>query len=175
MTCGRTRRPSCHGRWTTYARPGACTRDHVAQAEVNWQLGNVALARESSRHVWVAPSAGKRLAGRARTGLRIIRKSPQLAATALLSLAIGIGANSAVLSMLLRPIPYPDAERLVMVRAVHPADQPDRALCSHAGRVPGLEESSQRGPLRQSAPKRNSRTTSEPSSSAPPRLSRLKS
>ncbi len=49
-----------------------------------------------------------------RIGLRMILKSPQLTATALLSLAIGIGANSAVFSMLLRPMPYPDAERLVM-------------------------------------------------------------
>src|SRR5215813_4767148 len=52
-------------------------------------------------------------------GVRTLRKNPAFAAVAILSLAIGIGANSAIFSvtnaLLLRPLPYQDAERLVIL------------------------------------------------------------
>ncbi len=54
-----------------------------------------------------------------RQAVRGLRASPAFAATALVTLGLGIGANTAVFSVihqvLLRPLPYPEADRLVAV------------------------------------------------------------
>ncbi len=53
-----------------------------------------------------------------RFGVRLLRKEPRFAALAILALALGIGATTAVFtvvdSILLRPLPYKDADRLVV-------------------------------------------------------------
>ena len=57
----------------------------------------------------------------ARYGVRILRRAPLFTAVAILTLAIGVGATtsmySAVRGVLLRPLPYPESERLVVPRS----------------------------------------------------------
>jgi len=59
-----------------------------------------------------------------RHALRALGKAPTFSAAVVLTLALGIGANTAVFSaidaVLLRPLPFPDADRLVHLAQVHP-------------------------------------------------------
>lgn len=54
-----------------------------------------------------------------RSGFRLIRKAPMFSVAVILTLALGIGANSAVFSaisaILLRPLPFPESDELVLI------------------------------------------------------------
>jgi putative ABC transport system permease protein len=60
-----------------------------------------------------------------RYGLRLLSRSPGFALAAIVSLALGIGANTAIFSVvntvLLRPLPYPDVDRVMMVWDSNPS------------------------------------------------------
>jgi predicted permease len=87
-----------------------------AEQAARREFGNVALLQQHSREQWQWRALESLLSDLKFT-LRRIRKSPGFALTVLLTLAIGIGANTAVFSVvdgvLLKPLPYPDSNQLV--------------------------------------------------------------
>src|SRR5712664_1529524 len=87
------------------------------------EFGNVGLAEENSREVWRWPSIEDFLMD-VSYGLRTLRHNPVFTAVGLLTIAIGIGANTAVFSVvnsvLLKPLNYPNAEQLVSLHQIAP-------------------------------------------------------
>jgi predicted permease len=87
------------------------------------EFGNVGLTEENGREVWRWPSVEDFLMD-VRYGLRTLRKNPVFAVVGLLTIAIGIGANAAVFSVvnsvLLKPLNYPKAEQLVELHQIAP-------------------------------------------------------
>ena len=96
-----------------------------AAREARRRLGNEWLARENSRDVKLLPWLDS-VVRDARYGSRVLCKSPMVTATAILSLALAIGACTAAFSLIdaliLRPLPVRDPERLVYL--TYPSDRP---------------------------------------------------
>ena len=55
-----------------------------------------------------------------RFGLRMLAKNPGFTAVAVITLAVGIGANTTIFSVAWRPMRYRDADRLLMVWETRP-------------------------------------------------------
>ncbi|MGA7109966.1 MAG: ABC transporter permease [Terracidiphilus sp.] len=97
-----------------------------ARRQARAEFGNVRVVEERfamrGRAMWIA-----NLLRDLRFGLRALRQSPGFAATAILTLALGVGANTAVFSVmnavLLRSLPVNDPARLIYLRT---SDQPNR-------------------------------------------------
>ena len=101
-------------------REGRARED--AELEATRQLGNVVAAREEYRDTrgirWLDECLQD-----TRYAMRTMARTPGFTAIAVLTLALGIGANTAIFSLihaaLLRTAPYPDADRLVEICRVH--------------------------------------------------------
>src|ERR1700739_2372719 len=94
-----------------------------AAAAARSAFGNVTLTEEDSRNVWRWLSVEELLSD-IHHGLRALRHNPMFTAVALLTIAVGIGANTAVFSVvnsvLLKPLNYPTSEQLVSLHQIAP-------------------------------------------------------
>jgi len=88
----------------------------AARREALVEFGGSEQIKEECRHVHRIVSVENTLSN-LKSAVRFIRKSPGFSLTVILTLALGIGANSAVFSaidaILLRPLPFPNASELV--------------------------------------------------------------
>ncbi len=98
-------------------------QDADARLAAERRFGNAFALREECRDAWTFPRL-EALAQDARIALRALRQSPLFTTVTILSLAVGIGANVAMFSLvsgvLLRPLPYPEADRLVRLTGFYP-------------------------------------------------------
>jgi putative ABC transport system permease protein len=93
-----------------------------ARARALQAFGNPLLLRERTRdaNVWVGLDT---FLQDVRQSFRMLRRSPALTAAATVTLALGIGANTGVFSVvdavIVRPLPYPDPDRLLVLYQQH--------------------------------------------------------
>jgi len=101
------------------------TPERAAQ-QARREFGNPTLLAQRSREEWQWRRIEQLWADWKLT-LRRLAKAPGFTTTVLLTLAIGIGANTAVFSVInrvvLRPLPYPDADQLVALHLEAPGAQ----------------------------------------------------
>ncbi len=87
------------------------------------RFGNVTSAQESSREMWIWKWVDTLLQD-LRYGLRQLQRNLGFTAVAVITLALGIGATTAIFSavngILLRPLPYAEPDRLVSVQQAGP-------------------------------------------------------
>lgn len=81
-------------------------------------FGNVTLIKEDARNAWLFPALENFL-GDTMYAIRTMRKAPVFAIAAIVTLALGIGANTAIFTVirgvLLKPLAYRQSDRLVRI------------------------------------------------------------
>src|SRR4051812_25435490 len=128
-------------------RVGAGVSPEEARLASRRDFGNAALIQEDIREAWGWAAFG-RLGQDVRYGCRTFRKSPLFSAMAVLSLALGIGANTAIYSVmdaiLFRALPVDRPRELVILnwRAIKP---PASGFSEPAG-ISGVDGSVYTGP-----------------------------
>ena len=89
-----------------------------AQFAAERALGNQSVLKETVREVWGRTSV-ERIGRDIRYGLRLLRKTPGFSAVAILSLALGIGANTAIFglidALLFKSLPVRDPKALLFI------------------------------------------------------------
>jgi putative ABC transport system permease protein len=89
-----------------------------AAANARREFGNVGLVQEVARDRWAGITL-ERFGQDVRVGLRMLRRAPTFTTVAVLTIALGIGATTAIFSVvdatLLHPLPFPHAEQLVRI------------------------------------------------------------
>jgi hypothetical protein len=126
------------------------------------EFGNVLSTRDSIRSVWRPRGldAVEALARDIRIALRSLARAKGLASTVIVTLALGIGANAAIFSVvrsvLLRPLVNRDADRLIYIRRPPPASVP-RTSRSRCRRSATSRRASRRSALSAISPPSTSR------------------
>jgi len=109
-----------HLEWRVRDAVSAGIDEREARQAAARRLGGLLRARESSRDVWGLTWLID-LAQDVRYGMRLLWRNPGFAAAAILSLALGIGGNSAIFSLLdslvFRPLPVAAPDNLVLLGA----------------------------------------------------------
>jgi putative ABC transport system permease protein len=112
-----------HLEWKTRQNMAAGMADGEARHAARRQLGNPARVEEESRENRGFPLLESLLQD-VRYGLRGLRQAPGFTAVAAITLALSIGATTAIFSIvntiLVRPLPYKDSRRIANIRTVSP-------------------------------------------------------
>jgi predicted permease len=104
-----------------------------AEASARRDFGSLTVIKEATREMW-AWRGLERVAQDLRYALRLLRRNPAFTLAVILSIALGVGAETAVFSVVnavvLRPLAFPNPDRLVAI-AEHPSGgTEDRATVS---------------------------------------------
>jgi hypothetical protein len=119
-----------------------CEEAHYAAARA---LGNQTRIQEELRAVWKWTTL-ESIVRDVRFAVRLLAKSPGFAAVAILTLALGIGANTAIFTivnaLMLKPLPYKDSSSIVVLSTIFERHKADRGAVA----LPDIEDwKAQRG------------------------------
>src|SRR5437588_7541928 len=124
----------CHIEMLAEENMSAGMSAEEAQLEARRRFGNPALIKESTRAqrivLWL-----ESVLQDARFGLRMLRRTPGFTVVAVLTVALTIGATAAVFtvinSVLLRPLPYENPNRLIVIATFMPHENSEVTASPH--------------------------------------------